>query len=71
VAAGVAEGEHQGGVPGLRGGEDLLLVADLVDQCCGVVGGCPHAIYFSGGVRQSPLMWIILANTCPQYEQAG
>ena len=52
--SGVAEGEHQCGVFGLGGGEHLLLVDDLVDQVFGVVGGCPHAIYFSGGVRQSP-----------------
>jgi hypothetical protein len=54
VAAGVAELQHQRRLPGLGGGEYLLLVFDLVDQFFGVVGGCPHAIYFSEGVRQSP-----------------
>ena len=39
AAAGVAELEHQGGVFGLGGGEDLLLVDDLVDQRFGLFGG--------------------------------
>jgi hypothetical protein len=56
AASGVAEREHECGVFGLRGGEDLLLVDDLVDQCFRVVGGwccgCPHAIDCSEGVRQ-------------------
>ncbi len=69
--SGVAELQHQCGVFGLGGGEHLLLVDDLVDQFFGVVGGCPHAIYCSCGVRQSLLMWITLPNTCLSYESAG
>ena len=64
LAAGGGELEHQFGVAGLGGGEDLLLVGELVDQCLCGVGGCPHAFYCREGVRQSLLLWTTLTNTC-------
>jgi hypothetical protein len=55
----------------LGGGEDLLLVGELVDQFLCGVGGCPHAFYCREGVRQSLLLWTTLTNTCLGYQSAG